>query len=382
MNKIRFENIHIQKGRIDLDYEDTLDQKGNLYFELNVPVSPRNDLIALALSTLCGQKYDAIHIGLSISQETKGAIESFCRAEVSVEGISDASASKANRNNVTLNFSGGFDSLAALALMPRETQLVSMDFGGPFQREMPFIERFDTAICRTNIIDTDFRRNSWMFMGIGSILLRDYLQTDFNTFGSILGASVISDSRRAASNTSPAPFKEAGMENAPYVMTLTEAATAKVAMQANPDMIRASLNSLANPKEEKRYRKQLLVQAVAKRHGLDIEIDAVPTPSSHRFKWGENFQADFITLYLMKHLDQDTQLTVGEIPESVHKLVESSSFDFYERYNPNFITHFPKELRAGLLQRLNDFDLLPYTENDWVEFSRVREMLKIYYNIV
>src|SRR5699024_2416137 len=103
-------------------------------------------------------------------------------------------------------------------------------------------------------IDTNFRKNSWTFMGIGSILFSDFLQTDIHTFGSILGASVISNSKKAAMNHNPIPFKAAKIENAPFVMALTEAGTAKIALESYPELIKESLNSLANPKEEKRYR--------------------------------------------------------------------------------------------------------------------------------
>src|SRR5699024_3891366 len=286
MNIITFDKFIIEPGYIECAYRDSLDEEGVLTFELSEPIVPRNDLIALSLSTLCGKKYQQLNLELSISSEAKNNIERFTNSKLNVETYDQISHRRIKRSNLTLNFSGGFDSLAALSLMPKNTMLVSMDFGGRFKREMNFIKKFNTVICKTNIIDTNFRKNSWTFMGIGSILFSDFLQTDIHTFGSILGASVISNSKKAAMNHNPIPFKAAKIENAPYVMPLTEAGTAKIALQSYPELIKDSLNSLANPKEEKRYRKQLLVNAVMKKHDLNIEIENVPEPSTFRFSWG------------------------------------------------------------------------------------------------
>lgn len=381
LNSILFNKFIIEPGYIECFYEDSLEESGTLKFELSEPVVPRNDLIALSLSTLCGRKYQQIELELSISSRAKVNIERFTNSEVIVKTFEQISHRRKKRTNLTLNFSGGFDSLAALSLMPENTMLVSMDFGGRFSREMKFINTFNAVTCKTNIIDTNFRKNSWTFMGIGSILFSDFLQTDIHTFGSILGASVISNSKKAAMNHNPLPFKGADLENAPYVMPLTEAGTAKIALQSYPELIKDSLNSLANPKEEKRYRKQLLVNAVMKKHDLNIEIENVPEPSTFRFSWGENFQADFITLYLIKNLPDDVQLTVGDIPDEVYSLVNDLSLDFYERVNTNYLANFPIELQGDLLKSLINHGMLTYTENDWIEFNKVRDLFTNYYNI-
>lgn len=54
------------------------------------------------------------------------------------------------RTGCILNFSGGFDSLAALYLMPEDTKLVAIDFGGWFEREKEFFKQFHPYTLKTN----------------------------------------------------------------------------------------------------------------------------------------------------------------------------------------------------------------------------------------
>src|SRR5699024_6541660 len=87
-----------------------------------------------------------------------------------------------------LNFSGGFDSMAALALEPN-AHLVSLDFGGRFSRERQFFEKFQPNIIETNLVDLKLNRYSWTFMGIGALLFRDELNISSYAFGSIMAGS-------------------------------------------------------------------------------------------------------------------------------------------------------------------------------------------------
>src|SRR5699024_12658626 len=87
-----------------------------------------------------------------------------------------------------LNFSGGFDSLAARVLEPH-AELISLDFGGRFSRERKFFERFDPYVLETNLVDIGLNRYAWSFMGIGSLLMRYELQLGAYSFGSIMAGA-------------------------------------------------------------------------------------------------------------------------------------------------------------------------------------------------
>lgn len=66
------------------------------------------------------------------------------------------------------------NSLAVLYLMPEDTKFVAIDFGGVFERERKFFERFHPYTLRTNFRQLKLDRNSWIFMGVGAILYADY----------------------------------------------------------------------------------------------------------------------------------------------------------------------------------------------------------------
>lgn len=172
--KINFENIAIKEGYIKADYNDD-ENSHYIEFKLSTPIKVREDLIALSLATLCGKKYVEITLELNITNRIKMAIERFTGATVICKTDFSSPIISKSFGNQTVNFSGGFDSMAALPFLPKNSSLVSMDFGGHFSREMKMINKFDSYIVKTNILETNFRRNSWLFMVIGSILYKDLI---------------------------------------------------------------------------------------------------------------------------------------------------------------------------------------------------------------
>src|SRR5699024_4505488 len=125
---------------------------------------------------------------------TKKYIENFTKSTLNIKENDSSIVVTQNKHNHTLNFSGGFDSMAALAFLPNHSSTVSMDFGGSFNREMKMINKFNSHTVKSNILETDFRKNSWMFMTIASIMYKDYLDTKYNIFGSIINAAFMQNS--------------------------------------------------------------------------------------------------------------------------------------------------------------------------------------------
>jgi hypothetical protein len=387
-SRISFTDFDLADGYIGFYFyaqNEELENTGMLYFELRPAIKPKHDLIALALSTLCGREYSNIHFDLNITSSTVKAIQQFTQAQVTYKDSFEKPIKKEKTGNITLNFSGGFDSLAAKCLMPKNTNLVSMDFGGRFSRERKFFEKFNTCITKTNLVDYTLRYNSWSFMGIASILYSDYLSTEFHTFGSILEASPnnFSDSPLSANNLSIPPFKAAGIDTAPYVLGLTEVGTLKVLGHYAPELISPSLESLATPGEEKRYRKQVLASIFSEKIEKDFGLNIIDPPSKIHFKFGENFAADFLSFYTIKNAGIEiASHTVSEIPREVLELVNHLSLDFYEKLNPIFITNFPKTLLNGLMSKLTAAKVEKYSPKDWKEFLQVREILSKYHKIL
>lgn len=133
MKKIRIDKIIMKKRILSccVCVEDTELQEEKmdvLQFEFSKKFVPSNESIATALVTLCGKTYAEVYIDLEIAKNVYDGINDFVGGNLKVKNIT-ADRKFVKKQNFTLNFSGGFDSLAALLLMPHNTNLVSVDWG-------------------------------------------------------------------------------------------------------------------------------------------------------------------------------------------------------------------------------------------------------------
>lgn len=382
MTGIRFIDLRVTDNvRIDLTCV-TPEAEHALWFEFSHPVALTNDAIATALSTLTGRLYAEVKFDFPVSERALAGARKTTGATVTSSGTCQSVA--APRVGHQLSFSGGFDSLAALCLMPEHTRLVSMDFGGRFSRERSFFETFPTTRVSTNVTATGLHRNSWAFMGIGAILLGDHNRAQYHTFGSILeaGADNLRVTPEAGKNETFPPFRAAGYENAPYVAGLTEIGTLLVLAAHRREHVGASLASLAGPGEEKLYRKQVLAQIVADRLGIDVPLTLTPKPPRPHFKYGQNFALDFLSIYVAKFGGETVaRELVDEIPDEALALSKKLDLTFFERANTTLYHHFPAPLMGGLVDRLSSTGIRFYTEDDWNDYRHVREFLTAYHPI-
>ncbi|MEY8715424.1 hypothetical protein AB9G26_09115 [Francisella philomiragia] len=370
--------------RVDIIYSvnETSDK---LYFQMNRKVDLDNDTLAVLLSTLCGRVYKKIVYDFYISDKILEELKKFTLADViRTENTSTCinTLSMNDRKNVTLNFSGGFDSLAAYCLMRVSAKLCSMDYGGRFSRENNFFERFDTFIVSTNILDTELKKNSWSFMGSASILSNIFLQTKYNSFGSILESAPanISVNAAGAKNISFPPFKMLGMKNANYVGGLTEVGTALIILKYRNDLIKSSLESLASAGEEKRFKKQILIETVSNKFGYNISLEHIEPPVKGYFDFGTSFTTDFLLFYIIKNGSFERYSSIYKsVPQEVFDIANNLSLSFYERVNTDFYINFPVELKSDLYAKFCECELEFYTYNDWKEFDVIRTFLSKYY---
>ncbi len=107
-----------------------------------------------------------------------------CTITTPTRPIPDNAPSKILADDVYLCFSGGFDSIAAKAILPASTHLISNEFGGAFEREALFFKQF-----HTQILQWDLRRArpegkmkfnesiDWRFMLAPGLLFKKRKQT-------------------------------------------------------------------------------------------------------------------------------------------------------------------------------------------------------------
>ncbi|HNW86693.1 MAG TPA: hypothetical protein PKJ47_07130 [Candidatus Limiplasma sp.] len=393
--QITFTDFHIRKGSIEFlctTYEDQkIVSKDPIYFHFNVPVKPRNELIAIACSTLCGQKYPKITFDLPVNQQVVREISQFTGAQVQAASyqslklivlkIKNRCINLIRRNgNIILNFSGGFDSLATSALLPRkQTKLVSMDFGGWFEREKKYFVNFHPYIVSTNFRKLKYDRNSWTFMGVGAVLLSDYLKAKYNVFGTILEAarSQIRVNPSGVSSVKTYPFSAAGMTDVRYSNGLTEIGTIMLMIHYYPDQINRSLQSLAAENSEKRFRKQVLTQIVLRKLHQEIPLDLVPPPTLKKASFGSNIATDFLSLYELKYAGLDVvNHTIVDIPPEALHMAESMDLTLFERIHPAFLETIPLHYRKTYLDKLAAAGVVPYTAKDFEEMEIISKFLR------
>ena len=358
-------------------------QPDRVWFKMRPrPSTLSEDAMALTMSTLCGQDYSAIDIDLSISRTVFDAIREFTKAELSVRKVTDA-LPKGGRSGCALNFSGGFDSLAARAILPEGTPLVSVHFEGGFDREAEFFTKFDPCVLSTNLRALKYDRASWTFMGAGMLLFAETLGCRDIIFGTILEASdwqFLKDPP-AGRRTRIPPFSGLGLECPSLIQGLSEVCTTMLIVRYCPEFMAGALKSLAAPGSEKLYRKYLLSKMALKNRGLSVMLpECRPTEPNRAATWGEHFTCDVLSLYMIKHFGLETaQKMVRGIPGEANELAKRLSLRFLERMNTNFLKAVPSGLAGYALSRLSDAGILPYDERDWEEFVEVRTFLSSYY---
>lgn len=399
MKEIRFYNFVIKEGLVKFEYcltSEKQERKSNVYFELNRKFTPSITSVAYVMSTLIGvKKFTKAVVDLEVTKEVAAKIEKFVKTPVEWKGIVESDPTDVaveNPNNIILNFSGGLDSLAAYYLLPKDrTKLISVSFGGWFVREENFFKKFNPLIVRTNLrynktgANNRLNENSWTFMGCGALLCKNYSKAKYNVFGSILEGTVyhLIPTNTVGDNNNTPPFGGYGLYDLRVVNGITEVATTIISSYYGADLMHDAIESLAAPKTEKKYRKQLLLDIICEKFGRKIDIKFTEPPVK-KIKFGTYLTTDFLCLYILKNrgLEAASQ-TVSDIPQSAVELVKNLDLTFFERMNCDFIDgkNYPdNELRGYVIGRAIEAGVLPYTEKDYKEYRIVTNLLNEYHH--
>lgn len=376
MPGIKFRRLELVPGSLEVEAVVGADVYP-LHFKWDRDFSVSEAGAANVLTVLCGRAYSEISFEFPVPGDVLEGAKAFTAADVRSEPGGRGGRIRRG-GGVILSFSGGFDSLAAKALMPKRTALASLDFGGRFARERRFFSRFNPLIVETNIVSTPFRSNSYLFMAIAALIACEERSFDYHTFGSILEAGVENLRRgsRVIPAQTPIPLAQAGMASAPYVRGLSEAGTLKVLLQSNPELIGEGLVSLAGPGEEKLHRKKMLCRAVAERLGMSVELPEIVSPARPHFAFGEVFAVDLVAMYVAWVLGPAAVSgMVRDFPEDVLGEFSPKGLAFLEKWNPDMYKDFPVGLLPGLMASLAEYGMLPYTEDDWESVSILRRVL-------
>lgn len=378
MNYIYFKNIDFKQNRFISVIAKTKEDEFLVEFTFDRALPVSSTMIALALSTLCGKAYKEISFDMEISERGKQAIAKFTGAEVKASGIEAEVSILNNTSSSVLSFSGGYDSLASLALMPKDTHLVSVDFGGWFDREKQFFKKFNTIIISTNIRQTPLVKNSWSFMAVGAILTAKHLSTKYHTFGTTLSTEILNVPKKQ----STLPMLEAlNIQEVSYVRGLPDVGTARIVLQAfEPSLVLDSLESLAGKKDPKRFRKAYITHMIAKELGINLNIPQESLEPESPLQFGEVMYEDLSMIYLAnKYPELITEAAFVNIPQDLLEQLKGMKLDFFNKFHPDPYNNFPLELRYRFYERLASYNILPYNSNDWHELSEFINILKNIY---
>lgn len=378
MEEIRFDLESFDGVVLELDVHSR-GKTERLIFEFDEPVQLSDDTLAVALSTLCGTAFGSISFGFPVSAGIQKQTSEWTQATVTADETVETESRDSREPQAVLNFSGGLDSLASKYLLGGDPTLVSLDFGGRFARELDFFKRFDPAIVHTNLADTSLRYNSWSFMGIGPLLLADTIQDEFFAFGSILEAGQLRVKEpRTVPFTFP-PFRIAGYTSVAPVAGISEAGTVLVVARHEPDLLADSLHSLANPGEEKFYRKIALAHIVAEIAGEKLDLPDLPNGQRVHYTFGQNFAVDLTALFFKAHgRDEFADAIVSETP-SLGSELDKDDFEFMLKADQNYYADYPGSLRPELESALKRSGIPWYSETDYESVDKIRRFLSGHY---
>lgn len=349
------------------------DTDETVWFELPDSCTPHPDLVATAFAALFGPAFERWEYEGAVSAFALGKLEKVTASKWN-NPMYDVSP-RAPGARTILNFSGGFDSLAALALYGRDQPLVSMDFGEKFRRERDFFKSFDTAIVATNARQFE---KSWTFMGIGSILMADYFKAGYVSFGSILEASPWGMVSRIGPRKGSPVFSVASLEETNPLAGLTEFGTAMLASRAFPEIIGQSLISLADRHTEKYLRKHLLLKLVEDKIG-SVDLADCPEPTMKEpLVFGSNFAADFLAPGLWSKCDASRWM---QPTRGFEKWAEGKNLSFYWSELPRIAYHPDPQTQRTIVANKHEFGVEPYNATDWEELREVLTVLGFFHTI-
>lgn len=361
--------------------DDGRSDSSSISFSVPPDFFVHGDRLAAVLAALCAPVHRQIEFHFPISEDCRSYLSRHRGVEVKAAG---SVSPRHPGDGIGLNFSGGYDSLAAYLLSPEKVQLISTDFGERFRRERDYFETFETTVCKTDFREKGYASFDWRFMAAASILYADYLRLGTIGFGTILEASPWNLARRRAT-AAAAPdslFKAAGLKSFSPIRGLTEFGTAMIIHQRAVHEAEKSLASVADPGTEKLFRKRLLIDTARYLDvGVRPEFSSYNLPRQ-KVTFGSSFAVDFLTLYFVRLYGvEEVSAWVDGLEALGLKWLGKTTLNFYVRYNTSFLPEIPRRLLPEILAGYHDCGLLPYTEADWEEFREVRSFLGQFHDI-
>lgn len=336
-----------------------------------------DDIFRLALITNPFPNNNVNVSGVVVSSIIKDSMSNILNTEITCDfkiGTKIEKCSIINDPNIIyLGFSGGFDSLAAKAILPKECQIVSIDYGGNFSREKDFFIKFPT-----NIVEWDLRNKrlnslikfnesaNWRFMLAPLTLFREDRKNIVIATGTVLEASPFwfdATPRLEMTSYSDAGFGT-GISVINPVSGLTEFSTALIVQREYGDLITEQcLKSIAHPNSFKVHRKRCLLAATKN------NVETIKHPIN-KYIFGTSFADDFLSLYFCWKfgVEWTSEFYASGIPNNI----AIYDMSFTEKLNENNLLFLDKDLRKSTINNINNYGIESYSSRDYENLDKVR----------
>ncbi len=384
-------NTSTELSFIVCEKNDDKEEHERIFFSYSEMTPPSLKAIIAVLCALIGKnKYEKVYIDIDMERELADMARKFIGCEVSFKSISEKlrtyETSIIYDDNILVNFSGGFDSLALLALLPEEkTKLVSLNFGGWFERESYSFTSYKTEIvstnCRRNAMNRsiDLAKNNWRFMGCASILMQEKYRANYVSFGSVFDSSALYVANRHVHKTEDELFYNIGMRDFPVAKGFTQVGSIMLVATFFPDKVVQVLDSCAVVGSDKRRMKELFLKALSESKSIGVPKFEETVCDREKKKFGEHYDYDIMSLYILKKFGKDVASEIMDnIPDEAISLCERLDLSFFERINTNYLEELPSWFVGDYLEKLYKAGIVPYTQDDFLELEEVFRFLMKY----
>lgn len=286
------------------------------------------------------------------------------------------------RNKTVLSFSGGVDSMAAHYLCESNADLLSIDFGSWFKREADFFKRWNTTILKTDFRNKPFNESDWTFMAAGGILYSDYLGIEILLWGQVLEAAPwwfdVKKKNEFVNNGNYLVFNLANIKIGQVVAALSEYGTTLVASMYGREILNKSIISAAESGSMKSVRKYLLEKIIYKEPIDEQWIDSLKL--KQKGNSGKSFADDILGFYFSWKLGIDfVEKYLMNLDDQFKQASSKFNMSFFEKYNTSNMPSVPEFLRDGILNKFHALGLEPYSDDDFLNLSKVRSYLSNIY---
>lgn len=341
-----------------------------------------NDLVAAAVLTLVGLRFDEVEFNFPISSHCAAILERYYRG-VRVGPIDPSLPSRTPGSRMALNFSGGLDSTAVRAMLEHmlgsEFAVVTSEYGRRYAYEAQGYAPYRRDVsCATDLREHRFDRNG-RFNFFVPLLFAEYLDLGSITTGHAL-FTTNDDLDPLVFQRPPHFLREdlvahaGGLEEVHLSRGIHTLALYTMLLQLAPERAERALPASALAGTRKHYMRAWVLRAAFEDLGMQTppSLRNLPPPKP-LYDLGGSIGADITLLWFVKREGRSAVTALcPQLRAYDLSFLDDFSFDFIRRYHPRYLQLVPQPLQERTLTLLEDCNIEPCTAADLEELTEIR----------